>query len=118
MWRTAFSDGLTVTLRRSKPDQEGAGRSVGIPYGSNPATCPARTLQSWLEAAAITEDAGFRSINRHGQLQPARALRDGRRADGEEAWPIAQDWIRRNTPATRYAQAMPPKARRTWIGPV
>src|SRR5579872_6039512 len=28
-------DGLTVTLRRSKTDQEGHGRKIGIPYGSN-----------------------------------------------------------------------------------
>jgi hypothetical protein len=33
------SDGLVVTLRRSKTDQEGVGRKVGIPYGSNPDTC-------------------------------------------------------------------------------
>ena len=38
-------DGLTVTLRRSKTDQEGAGRKIGIPYGSNPETCPVRTIQ-------------------------------------------------------------------------
>src|SRR5262249_9433403 len=31
-------DGLTVTLRRSKTDQEGAGRRIGIPYGANPDT--------------------------------------------------------------------------------
>src|SRR3984893_9915654 len=31
-------DGLTVTLRRSKMDQVGAGRKIGIPYGSNPET--------------------------------------------------------------------------------
>jgi site-specific recombinase XerC len=32
----AFSrDGLTVMLRRSKTDQEGQGRKVGIPYGAN-----------------------------------------------------------------------------------
>ena len=35
-------DGLTVTLRRSKTDQDGAGRKIGIPYGSNPETCPVR----------------------------------------------------------------------------
>ena len=29
------SDGLVVMLRRSKADQEGEGRKVGIPYGSN-----------------------------------------------------------------------------------
>jgi hypothetical protein len=37
-------DGLTVTLRRSKVDQAGAGRKIGIPYGSNPETCPVRTI--------------------------------------------------------------------------
>ncbi len=69
----AFSkDGLTVTLRRSKTDQEGAGRRVGIPYGSNPETCPIRTLQGWLELAGITSGPLFRSINRHGQVQSGR----------------------------------------------
>ena len=33
-------DGLTITLRHSKTDQQGAGRKIGIPYGSNPGTCP------------------------------------------------------------------------------
>ena len=42
-------DGLTITLRRSKTDQEGMGRKIGIPYGSNPATCPVRTVQTWME---------------------------------------------------------------------
>jgi site-specific recombinase XerD len=65
-------DGLTVTLRRSKVDQEGQGRKVGIPYGSNPETCPVRTVQSWLEVAAIGAGPLFRSINRHGQVQADR----------------------------------------------
>ena len=65
-------DGLTVTLRRSKTDQEGQGRKIGIPYGSNPDTCPVRTLQSWLEQAAIAEGSVFRSLNRHGQILPSR----------------------------------------------
>jgi integrase len=73
-------DGLTVTLRRSKTDQAGAGRKVGIPYGSNPETCPVRTMQTWIELAGITggPEAAisggplFRSINRHGQVQPGR----------------------------------------------
>ena len=65
-------DGLTVTLRRSKTDQDAAGRKIGIPYGSNPETCPVRTIQAWIEWAAITSGALFRSLNRHGQVQPAR----------------------------------------------
>lgn len=63
------SEGLTIRLRRSKTDQEGAGRVVGIPYGSHRETCPVRSLQAWLEASGITEGPLFRSINRHGQMQ-------------------------------------------------
>jgi site-specific recombinase XerD len=72
-------DGLTFTLRRSKTDQAGVGRKIGIPYGSNPETCPVRNLNEWIEQAGIGgaasgsgESGGplFRSINRHGQVQP------------------------------------------------
>jgi site-specific recombinase XerD len=66
---TFGKDGLTVTLRRSKTDQAGAGRKTGIPYGSNPETCPVRNLQSWTEHAGISGGTLFRSINRHGQTQ-------------------------------------------------
>jgi site-specific recombinase XerD len=65
-------DGLTVTLRRSKTDQDGAGRKIGIPYGSNPETCPVRTIQGWIETAALSDGALFRSINRHGQVAAGR----------------------------------------------
>jgi len=62
-------DGLTVMLRRSKTDQDGAGRKIGIPYGANPETCPVRVLQDWMEQAGITGGPLFRSLNRHGQSQ-------------------------------------------------
>jgi site-specific recombinase XerC len=65
------NDGLTVNLRRSKTDQTGAGRKIGIPYGSNPDTCPVRSLQLWMEQAAIINGPLFRSINRHERLQSA-----------------------------------------------
>jgi site-specific recombinase XerD len=65
-------DGLTVTLRRSKTDQQGAGRKVGIPYGSNPATCPVRNVQSWVEAGGVTTGPLFRSVNRHGKVRDRR----------------------------------------------
>jgi integrase len=62
--------GLVVTIRKSKTDQEGEGQTVGIPYGSNPDTCPVRAVQEWLECASINGGALFRSVNRHEQLQP------------------------------------------------
>ncbi len=42
----ARSEGLVVNIRRSKTDQEGAGRKVGVPYGSNPRTCPVRAVEA------------------------------------------------------------------------
>jgi len=65
-------DGLTIALRRSKTDQDGAGRKIGIPYGSNPDTCPVRTVQTWIEQAGIAEGPLFRSVSRHGQVQTGR----------------------------------------------
>ncbi len=65
-------DGLTVTLRRSKVDQEGAGRKIGIPYGSNPETCLVRTVQAWIEQATINAGPLFRSVSRHGQVHLGR----------------------------------------------
>ncbi len=65
-------DGLTVTLRRSKTDQDGQSRKVGIPYGGNPETCPVRTVQSWIEQLGLDAGPLFRSLNRHGQIQPGR----------------------------------------------
>jgi site-specific recombinase XerD len=66
------AEGLQVTLRRSKTDQEGRGRSVAIPFASNAQTCPVRALQAWLEASGITEGAVFRPVNRHGTISRRR----------------------------------------------
>lgn len=65
-------EGLVVTIRKSKTDQEGNGRKVGIPYGSNCETCPVRSLQLWFEESGITEGPVFRSVNRHGKVQEGR----------------------------------------------
>ncbi len=64
--------GLVVTLRHSKTDQEGAGRRIGIPYGSSRATCPVRSVQAWLAAAMIKEGPIFRAVDRFGRVQPGR----------------------------------------------
>jgi len=55
-------DGLTVTLRRSKTDQEGEGRKVGIPFGSTPASCPVRAVRSWVAAGRLEGGPLFRAV--------------------------------------------------------
>lgn len=65
-------EGLVINLRKSKTDQEGQGRKVGIPYGSNLETCPVRSLQQWIEVGRIKQGSLFRAINRHGQIQRGR----------------------------------------------
>lgn len=46
-------DGIAVTLRKSKTDQERVGRTIGVPRSEDPAFCPVRALRSWLDLAAI-----------------------------------------------------------------
>ncbi len=66
------NDGLEVTLRRGKTDQEGHGRKIGIPYGSVPTLCPVRAARAWLDAAGIVRGAVLRGVNRHGQVAEGR----------------------------------------------
>ncbi len=58
-------EGLKVTIRRSKTDQEGAGDLLVIPR-SNAATL--RALKDWMGAAQITSGPLFRSVDRHGKV--------------------------------------------------
>jgi integrase len=60
--------GVIVTLRRSKTDQEGQGQKVGIPFGQGEETCPVRALREWLAAAQISEGPVFRAVDRHGNV--------------------------------------------------
>lgn len=41
---------------------------LGLPYGSDPATCPVRALRAWLAASGISEGPIFRPVDRHGHL--------------------------------------------------
>jgi len=66
------SEGLRATLRRSKTDQEGVGRVVGIPTSVDPAMCPVRAVRSWLDAAKLTNGPVFREVGRYGRLGEAR----------------------------------------------
>lgn len=67
--------GIIITLRHSKTDQEGVGRKIGIPHGRT-RHCPMAALTDWLTRSGITSGAIFRPINRHGQLQPERLSGD------------------------------------------
>jgi integrase len=56
------TDGLQILIRRSKSDQDGEGRKLGIPYGSDPKTCPVRAYRKWIAAAGISQGPVFRSF--------------------------------------------------------
>lgn len=66
------SEGVVITLPKSKTDQEGAGRKVAIQSGNDADTCPVRALRAWLTAAGIDSGPVFRPVNRHGQVGSAR----------------------------------------------
>lgn len=65
-------EGFVVNLRRSKTDQTGKGRKIGIPYGQHQETCPVRSMLRWLEVADIDHGPIFRKVNRHGMLEGTR----------------------------------------------
>lgn len=68
---TEVADGLDVIVRKAKADQMAEGRKVGVPYGSDPLTCPVRLTRAWLALLAergITRGPLFRIIDRHGRI--------------------------------------------------
>jgi len=66
-------EGVIVTIRRSKTDQEGAGRKVAIPAVGGK-LCPARALKRWILSARISAIPGpiFRSFDRGGAVTDKR----------------------------------------------
>ena len=69
----AFEDeGIVLTLRRSKVDQQGQGRLVGVPYGSNPITCPVRATRARLAIGDAEAGPLLRSVTRHGHVGHGR----------------------------------------------
>lgn len=69
-------EGLTVTIRRSKTDQEGKGRTIAIPYGTWLQTCPVRSYKAWVEAAGLTGGPIFRTVTPDGMDIRPWALTD------------------------------------------
>lgn len=62
------AQGLRVTIRRSKTDQQGAGQTLAILRGD--VHCPVQALQAWLQAAGISEGYLFRPIGKGGRISP------------------------------------------------
>jgi len=65
-----IEDGLRVTIRRSKPDQEGQGQVIAVMRGRT--CCPIKALRAWLDAAGITEGPIFRPVAKGGNLRNSR----------------------------------------------
>lgn len=63
--------GFTINIRRSKTDQYGEGRLIGIPYARG-RHCPVAALNDWLARSRITAGPLFRVVNRHSQISPNR----------------------------------------------
>jgi site-specific recombinase XerD len=69
------TEGLVITLRRSKTDQEGAGRRIGIPFGATVETCPVAAFDAWIALLGDSAESMaplFRPVDRHGNVAGAR----------------------------------------------
>ncbi|MGH7709436.1 MAG: site-specific integrase [Vulcanimicrobiaceae bacterium] len=82
-------EGIVVTLRRSKTDQEGAGREVAVPRLAVESLCPVRALRAWLDAAAIVSGPLFRTFSLPRGRRGAIALQENR-IDGRDVGRIVQ----------------------------
>lgn len=68
-------EGLVLHLRRSKTDQTGQGRKIGVPIGRT-RHCPVAALSDWLDALSAGFGPIFRPVDRHGNVQPDRLRPD------------------------------------------
>ncbi len=82
--------GVTVVVPRSKTDQAGAGRQIGIPYVKNAGMCAVTALGAWLRAADITDGPVFRTFALpHGRRDRSDRLQE-ERIDGRDVARILQ----------------------------
>ena len=67
-------EGLRVTIRRSKSDQEGVSATIAIPAGRR--LKPVQHLDVWLERAAVTDGPLFRRLSQCGMRVLADRMSD------------------------------------------
>lgn len=63
-------DGLLITVRKSKTDQEARGQTIAILPGA--IACPVKALRDWLDKAEIVAGPVFRPVSRSGRVRQAR----------------------------------------------
>ena len=66
------SEGLKITVRRSKTDQFGEGMIKGLPYFSNEIYCPIINLKKWLEISKIRSGPIFRRFTKGSTITEKR----------------------------------------------
>jgi integrase len=59
--------GMILTIRRSKTDQEGAGYKIGIPFASDKHYCPVLKTADWINVAEISSGPLFFAIGTPGK---------------------------------------------------
>ena len=69
------TEGVKITVRKSKTDQFGEGMTKGIPYFSNDMYCPILNLKKWLEISNIKFGPIFRRFKK-GLLLSEKRLND------------------------------------------
>jgi site-specific recombinase XerD len=60
-------EGLRITIRKSKTDQDGEGEVIAVGRTGRD-TCPVGAFQAWVSAAGIATGRAFRSVDRHGRI--------------------------------------------------
>ncbi len=63
--------GMVINLRKSKSDQEGQGRKIGVPLGRT-RHCPVKALEMWLQAAGISGGPIYRPVGKGGHIASPR----------------------------------------------
>ena len=73
-------EGAVVLLRSSKTDQQATGTYKGIPFGSDPVTCPVSHLAGWIsvlrENRMADEGPLFHAVGRYGNLRSGNMARE------------------------------------------
>tara|TARA_B110000881_G_C18374234_1_gene412751 strand:- start:2 stop:748 length:747 start_codon:yes stop_codon:yes gene_type:complete len=66
------SEGLKITIRKSKTDQFGEGSLKALPYFNNQEYCPVINLKKWIKISKIENGALFRRFNKGSKLSEKR----------------------------------------------